>query len=80
MPKSKSPRHESGFTSEAAMSHHTHSKPCKARIGMHNEAPHWIRQPYILFGYRLGFSLLESIMSPFMLHNETGTSSTSQNR
>lgn len=76
----KSIQHESGRDSAAANGSHKPAKPCQARIGMQHDAPSWLRQPYILFGYRLGYSLIQSILSPFSLHNETGTITTSKHR
>jgi len=73
MLKRKSPQLGSASKVSEKPCDHAHSEPCKARIGTVSEAPHWVRQPFILYGYRLGFSLIQSILSLFSLHNETGT-------
>ena len=49
----------------------------KARVGSYIEAPSWMRERYVLSGYRLDYSLREALASIFHFHNESGANNKS---
>jgi adiponectin receptor len=48
-----------------------HSEACCPLITRVEEAPRWLRQPFILHGYRICHTIIQSILSIFTWHNET---------
>lgn len=72
MPKAISPIPEAQKAFHDHSGSHHHSADCHARLGSLADAPAWMRQPFVLSGYRLYYSLSDTIRSICGLHNETG--------
>lgn len=72
MPKDQTPHRHNHKGAHGDREVHTHSEACKPYIGTISQAPAWLRQPFILRGYRLCYSLLNAVASPWSIHNETG--------